>query len=150
MNNNRPLHAKDLMLGDWVKWGYTTAFGVKVGGYKMQVAAIYQDDSVDLVDSDSYYEHVPMDEVEAIPLIEAILDKNCADICKYEDNRSFQWTWENPTGYIELATRAGGDHVSDGFFMSCNDSEYAIMVLHYVHELQHALRLAGIGKEIEL
>lgn len=148
--NNKPLQAKDLMLGDWVLWGYTTGSGVKVGGYKMQVAAIYQDDSVDLEDSDNYYEHVSMDEVEAIPLTEAILDKNCADIRKYEDNRSFQWTWEKPTGYIELAKRAGGDHISDGFFMSCNGGEYAIMVLHYVHEFQHALRLAGIGKEIAL
>lgn len=148
--NNRPLQSKDLMLGDWVMWGYTTASGVKVGGYKMQVAAVYQDDLVDLIDSDSLYEQVPMDEVEAIPLTEAILDKNCADVRKGDDNRSWQWTWENPTGYVEISTWADGDHISDGFFMSCNGSEYAIMVLHYVHELQHALRLAGIGKEIEL
>jgi protein associated with RNAse G/E len=114
MNNNRPLHAKDLMLGDWVKWGYTTAFGVKVGGYKMQVAAIYQDDSVDLVDSDSYYEHVPMDEVEAIPLTEGMLKKN-ADVIE---------AWQ--------------------------DADVSWVRRHYVHELQHALRLAGIGKEIAL
>ena len=53
--NNKPLQAKDLMLGDWVMWGYTTASGVKVGGYKMQVAAIYQDDLVDLVDKDDTF-----------------------------------------------------------------------------------------------
>ena len=150
MNNNRPLQAKDLMLGDWVLWGYTTASGVKVGGYKMQVAAVYQDDLVDLIDSDSYYEHVPMDEVEAIPLTEAILDKNCADVRKDEYNRSYQWTWERPVGYVELATWADGTSISEGFYFSCNGGEYAIMILHYVYELQHALRLAGIGKEIEL
>lgn len=112
--NNKPLQAKDLMLGDWVMWGYTTASGVKVGGYKMQVAAIYQDDLVDLVDSDSLYEQVPMDEVEAIPLTEDILKKN-ANIVE-------EW----------MAT------------------DVSWVRRRYVHELQHALRLAGIGKEIEL
>lgn len=114
MNNNRPLHAKDLMLGDWVMWGYTTASGVKVGGYKMQVAAVYQDDLVDLVDSDSLYEQVPMDEVEAIPLTEGMLKKN-ADVIE---------AWQ--------------------------DADVSWVRRRYVHELQHALRLAGIGKEIEI
>ena len=114
MNNNRPLQAKDLMLGDWVLWGYTTASGVKVGGYKMQVAAIYQDDSVDLLDSVILYEHVPMDEVEVIPLTEGILKKN-ADIIE---------AWQ--------------------------DTDVSWVRRQYVHELQHALRLAGVGKEIEL
>lgn len=112
--NNRPLQAKDLMLGDWVKWGYTTAFGVKVGGYKMQVAAIYQDDCVDLEDSDNYYEHVPMDEVEAIPITEDILRKNAGIV---EEWMATDVSWVRR---------------------------------QYVHELQHSLRLAGIGKEIEL
>ena len=112
--NNKPLQAKDLMLGDWVLWGYTTASGVKVGGYKMQVAAIYQDDRVALVDSDSLYEQVPMDEVEAIPLTQMVLEKN-ADIVK-------EWM----------------------------DTDVSWVRRQYVHELQHALRLAGIGKEIEL
>lgn len=111
---NKPLKASDLMLGDWVKWGYTTAFGVKVGGYKMQVAAIYQDDCVDLEDSDNYYERVPMDEVEVIPLTESMLKKN-ADIIE---------AWQ--------------------------DTDVSWVRRPYVHELQHALRLAGVGKEIEL
>lgn len=111
---NKPLKASDLMLGDWVKWGYTTAFGVKVGGCKMQVAAIYQDDLVDLIDSDNLYERVPMDEVEAIPLTEGMLKKN-ADIIE---------AWQ--------------------------DTDVSWVRRQYVHELQHALRLAGVGKEIEL
>lgn len=114
MNNNKPLRAKDLMLDDWVMWVYTTGSGVKVGGYKMQVAAVYQDDLVDLIDSDSLYEQVPIEEVEAIPLTEGMLKKN-ADIIE---------AWQ--------------------------DTDVSWVRRHYVHELQHALRLAGIGKEIEL
>lgn len=87
-----------------------------------------------------------------IPMTEAILDKNCADVRKDEYNRSYQWTWENSTGsgYVELGKWADGTSISEGFYFSCNGGEYAIMILHYVHELQHALRLCGIEKEIEL
>lgn len=141
MNNNRPLQAKDLMLGDWVMWGYTTASGVKVGGYKMQVAAIYQDDSVDLVDSDSYYEHVPMDEVEAIPLTEKVLEKN-ADIVKEWMDTEEIWAWSannDDNASVIFHEREGWKRNMEG-----------ASVRRYVHELQHALRLAGIGKEIEL
>lgn len=140
--NNRPLQAKDLMLGDWVMWGYTTAFGVKVGGFKMQVAAIYQDDSVDLVDSDSYYEHVPMDEVEAMPITEKMLQKN-ADIVEEWINAEEIWTWSannDDNASVIFHCREGWRTREIG----------TPTVRRYVHELQHALRLAGIGKEIEL
>lgn len=139
--NNNPLQASDLMLGDWVMWGYTTAFGVKVGGYKMQVAAIYQDDSVDLVDSDSYYEHVPMDEVEAIPLTEKVLEKN-ADIVKEWMDTEEIWAWSannDDNASVIFHEREGWKRNMEG-----------ASVRRYVHELQHALRLAGIGKEIKL
>ena len=141
MNNNRPLQAKDLMLGDWVLWGYTTASGVKVGGFKMQVAAVYQDDLVDLVDSDSLYEQVPMDEVEAIPLTQMVLEKN-ADIVKEWMNTEEIWAWNannDDNASVIFHEREGWKRNMEG-----------ASVRRYVHELQHALRLAGIGKEIEL
>lgn len=146
MNNNRPLQSKDLMLGDWVLWGYTTASGVKVGGYKMQVAAIYQDDLVDLIDNDSLYEQVPMDEVEAIPLTAEILEKNGWLYQEYPDDEKFIWPVDNE---IEMPFR---------LLVGMDGNRYWVTVgicglmcpINYVHELQHALRLAGVGKEIEL
>lgn len=140
--NNKPLQSKDLMLGDWVMWGYTTASGVKVGGYKMQVAAVYQDDLVDLIDSDSLYEQVPMDEVEAIPITEGMLKKN-ADIVEEWMNTEEIWGWSannDDNASVIFHEREGWWTWEKG----------APTVRRYVHELQHALRLAGIGKEIEL
>lgn len=141
MNNNKPLQAKDLMLGDWVLWGYTTASGVKVGGYKMQVAAVYQDDLVDLVDSDSLYEQVPMDEVEAIPLTEKVLEKNADIVKEWMDTEEI---WARSANNDDNASVIF--HEREGWKRNMEGTA----VRRYVHELQHALRLAGIGKEIEL
>ena len=38
----------------------------------------------------------------------------------------------------------------EGIYWTINYNEYGILKLKYVHELQHALRLCGINKEIEL
>lgn len=38
----------------------------------------------------------------------------------------------------------------DGIWWSYNDAEYYILELKYVHELQHAIKMNGIKKEIVL
>lgn len=83
--------------------------------------------------------------IEPIPLTPEILVKNgleteedgrifgeCFD---EDDSRDLEITFDDKTGVI---------------WWSYNWDEYRIIKLSYVHELQHALRLCGIEKEIIL
>lgn len=42
------------------------------------------------------------------------------------------------------------EQYKDGWCRTVNCGEYSVYVIKYVHQLQHALRLAGVEKEIEL
>ena len=46
--------------------------------------------------------------------------------------------------FLEISTIGGN------VYWTINDWEYSLLKLNYVHELQHALKICGIKKEIEL
>lgn len=79
----------------------------------------------------SYNDTYPYDWLEPIPITPEILEKNgFRDIDKGENCDGFDIYWRNG---------------NDGYSINTQD-----LHLHYVHELQHALRLCGIDKTIEL
>lgn len=78
---------------------------------------------------------------EPIPLTEEILTKNGWD---FRDRQYAIECKEDERGIVELSRD------KDGYYWSINWDEYQIIRIHYVHELQHILRLCGIEKEIEL
>jgi len=118
------MKAQDLMIGDWI------SYGVK----PVQVLQL----------SDTEYKGF-----EPIPLTSEILEENAdGGWCNYQsepEGRSIyhigkvavyvEWERIVPSPYIEL------HGLGDTFFKG---------YVNYVHELQHALRLCGIEKEIEL
>lgn len=125
------------MIGDWVKFP-TSDLCHKV--YAVQGKS---------VKFDNKYWH-KADKLEPIPLTEEILEKNCENINHWQ-GVAREWTWYNKNGdYIELTLHAEGETCKDGFFVSANGGEYYLFVIHYVHELQHALLLCGIEKDIVL
>jgi len=77
--------------------------------------------------------------LKPIPLTAEILEKNGFDMDDYTVHFK-----EDEHYMLELVFE------DDELKWTINCNEYTIMNFEYVHELQHALRLCGIEKEIEL
>ena len=133
------MEAKDLMIGDWVIDGKNIA----------QITSITCDGIIET----TFNKSSNIEVIEPIPLTPAILEKN-----DFVANKHVY-----PYPYYEYINRR--NKLKIGFaFSQCNrtsykepwvyiDSEY-VFVEHlpciYVHQLQHAIRLCGIEKEIIL
>lgn len=84
--------------------------------------------------------------IEPIPLTAEILEKNGWLYQEYPDDEKFIWPVDNE---IEMPFR---------LLVGMDGNRYWVTVgigglmcpINYIHELQHALRLCGIEKEIEL
>lgn len=79
---------------------------------------------------------VPLASAHPIPITPEILEKN-----GFEE---YNGIWHLPNSYIEFYRN------KDSWGRTVNCGEYVIYSIKYVHELQHALRLEGVEKEIEL
>ena len=142
------MEAKELMIGDW--------------------ARISDDDTDEYFDAqikgvdflDNVYAPIPGEEtpypfsidcVEPIPLTPEILEKNGFEKLDFShfqigDRRlvlDADGRWAGPLSWhwvvTEMDTNAKGQPVV---------LDYYVATINYVHELQHALRLCGIDKEI--
>ena len=76
-------------------------------------------------------------EWEPIPLTPEILEKNGLANDPYGCHFK-----EDEYMALEISVE------EEGIYWTINYNEYAILKLKYVHQLQHALRLCGINKEI--
>ena len=121
------MEAKDLMIGDKLK---TTFSQKKVKVKEIKQNCIYTEDNG--------YEY---NEIEPIPLTPEILEKNGF---RLEENEIGMYG-------VHIAPYYMRDDVP--FEVFCDGSPFAIWFkepvnIKYVHQLQHALRLYGIEKEI--
>ncbi len=126
------MRANELMIGDWVYSSFSNepcqVTGIEVYG--------------------SGYGNVKVDKVVGakedasltpIPLTKEILGKN-----------GIEWSYncgffkEENHGFLELFKD------NDGIYWSINCAEYDIIKLEFVHQLQHALSLCDIKKDIIL
>lgn len=118
------MEAKELMVSDLV---VNTEFGGKQIG---RIECI-EPTRVWLQGGKSY---TPISYIEPIPLTSEILEKNGF----IEEQRDCQY---KPLQYCVLV---------DGLWIDISGENYFEGKLEYVHQLQHALRLCGIEKEIIL
>ena len=116
----------ELMIGDWV---------ILFDKYPAKVEAIC-DVEVYLLDEVDLHWHVDYAFIKPIPLTAEILEKNGF---VYND-LPFVQAWEQ----FGLALYSSGN----GYRIGCGNN--VALIIDSVHELQHALRLCGIEKEIEL
>lgn len=127
---------EELSIGDWVRMGgdnfqiYLLALAGDVYGYRRTNNSFT---------GEEYYDG-EIGEVRPIPLTPEILEKNgCLHtaenriLCDWFDGRITVRKYNNREWY-EL-------------FVGSNQMKFKLM---FVHQLQHALRLAGIDKEIEV
>jgi len=133
------MKAEELMIGDWV---YNT--------HNQQNERVQEIGSgLVMLDYNDLYEY---DEIEPIPLTLEILEKNgfkpyileghletvyaCQDVSKAVSDELYAlWPYQDGSFYLLLRV--------DG-------KDMVRMDVHYIHQLQQALRLCGIEKEIDL
>ncbi len=150
------------MIGDWVRVN-RDGLCIKKDTI-VQVRGIDGDDKIEEkglfgaahcrpLDEDQFDGGIWLDYLDPIPLTPEILEKNGfekLDFSHYHiNNRALvldaDGKWDSPLSWhwvvTEIHTNAKGQPVV---------LDYYVATINYVHELQHALKLAGIEKEIVL
>jgi len=144
------VHANELMLGDWVNYigAYKDDSGEIVKLWESPVpikVTFITPDAVQYEDEEGCYECADY-ELHPIPLTQEILEKNGFGFTR-NDNTDSVWNgWWIYKG-LELATACLNRDEKWPCFINIYDSN---IKCEYVHQLQHALRLCGIEKEIVL
>lgn len=121
------MKANELMQGDWVKTKY---------GNFARVAECYQDGSIFTQAGEYKEELFDVGEFEEVPLTTEILEKNGF----VNSDLPFEQSWQQYG--LSIYGTTGSYHINCGINVSMDVSN--------IHQLQHALRLCGIEKEIEL
>lgn len=134
------MNIKELSIGDWVRYIRKR----KKNDDYFQVAHIFRGEKEWLVgrkNDDIFGSHsLRLKDIEPIPLTPEILEKNGWN--KIVRNIKYQ-TWVKGGIYIRKYSAEEWYRLFIGRFeMKFN--------LYHTHQLQHALRLAGVGKEIVL
>jgi hypothetical protein len=141
------LKISDLSVGDWVYYGNeTTPYSIRSIYCKgIQDCVVLNDEKF----SDGVIAIV--DRLTPIPITSEILEKNGFEfekasrwhICELEDKTRINvWIGRNNEGRIEVSKP---DLFDDGYHFKYADIEVLNIA---VHQLQDALRLAGVDKEI--
>lgn len=133
------MKANELMIGDWVM-----PLKKKLKGIPGKVVTIDGGTGVCWIDSEDYSCLVPCSDVERIPLTTEILEKNFNESLPginlmYDLKGPYMVSNENGQWVFGLVKDDGE-----------NSARYPLVKILFVHELQHALRLCGIDKEIVL
>ena len=143
------MRAEELQIGDWVM-----PLKKKLKGIPGKViTTIDGGTGVCWIDSKDYSCFVPCSDVERIPITPEILEKNGFEKLDFShfqigDRRlvlDADGRWDGPLSWhwvvTEMDTNAKGQPVV---------LDYYVATINYVHELQHALRICGITKEIQI
>ena len=129
------MDAKDLMIGDLVIHGFGGIGKITEIDSK---TVVIKDDGFDIGDGMNEVSFA-LNELTPIPLTDEILVKS-----------GFR-KQNNSSGVIKLDTYWLGEEF--GFRIHSLETDYyqfGLAKIRYVHELQHALRLCGIDKDIEI
>lgn len=130
------IKAEELMLGDWVMSIHpavprpikVTEIGGNDIGYKNGIL------------------HISF--IEPIPITPEILEENGFEL------KADGWLWSNEgledQNYIFIQFRKGCEGVRNCEINFIHRAQFTFKQMYFVHELQHALKLCGINKNIEL
>lgn len=130
------MKAKDLMIGDWV---LINGIPNKIQAIDSVDDEIMADDELYTLAEDRYHSE---DRVEGIQLTPEILEKNFRE---YLPGLNLMYHLKGPyCAMNEEGNKWVFGLVKDG------GGRYPMVKISFVHELQHALRLCGIEKEIVL
>ena len=140
------MKANELMVGDWVIFhdsGYASDGTTWEENRVCQIDSIDEDVRVKWYDESGYKEdwpHVSTELLSPIPLTSGILKKNGFE---YFHKNYSSLSYNHP--FKLKMTNWPDENGLGGLWTICN-----IIEIRFVHQLQHALRLCGIEKEIVL
>ena len=136
------MKAQDLMIGDWVIHHNNGCIDA------MNDTASY-DENIQIQQDDFDLDECFFGRLSPIPLTPDILEKNGFKPFKVKDTDSTEviGKWWGMSGSV-MVKQYSLTHIGKVFSVKGNYSR--IGNIRYVHELQHALRLCGIEKEIVL
>ena len=129
----------ELSVGDWVK--------IKGTDKIVKIAQINGDlDEIRVFGYKHFYCFYDLDYIEPIPLTPEILEKNGFVKKNYDNGKMWDWWCDN------VLVRKFADEDIYRFIVAFNSKHYTTMMVvgKHTHQLQHALRLAGVKKEIEV
>lgn len=130
------MKANELMIGDWVLFDHNPVRVAILGAAQ---------DSLGLTVGDNVFGQ-PYSMIEPIPLTAEILEKNGWEYSEYTGDEMFTWPLDDD---IEMPFRLVVDYNGNKYWITVGVGNY-LTPINYVHELQHALRLCGIEKDITL
>ena len=130
------MKANELMIGDWVQ-GFLPDTNSKVVG-------ILNDIQIAIIGGGAYME-LDVDDLQPIPLTPEILEKNGFVLSKESSRKPYQL--RDNSIYVSVIKGRLNARYYEKFGKPINAMQ---IDCNYVHELQHALRLCGIEKEIVL
>lgn len=120
------LNISDLSVGDWVR--VINQFDAQIDGYHSGSG------SLSLKTRQRNLVHYRLEDIHPIPITPEILEAN-----GFEEDGG---VWYNSEVRMEF------EQYKDSWCRTVNCGEYSVYSIKYVHQLQHALRLAGGDKEI--
>ena len=135
------MKANELMIGDWVM-----QFGEPRRIVGIRTDAFYPYIKTNM--GDTWYEEGMKDLAEPIPLTPEILEENGFISNKFNINDVFGTRFDLGNHYYLIFYNSNKGGSLTKYYTS--QSGFYITTIEYVHELQHALRLCGIEKEIEV
>lgn len=133
------LKISDLSVGDWVlnRKGTPTKVQVITSEGNMRCGEDAKPE---------HSVHIWITDVSPIPITPEILEKNGFAFLPDDNTRHLRFV----DGNIFISTYEGRETFALYCYNDMGWAETFSQTLRYIHQLQHALRLAGIEKEIEL
>ena len=147
------INVTDVMLGDWVLYEHKNTKWETVSTHYLKVVNI-TNDSLCMRNGEYWrVQKTGLGVIKPIPLTAEILENNGFINYDFEHIAGqHKWSWWRDTGtLVSLWCRELNDDPRDGWMVRIEsyDANCCYRV-ESVHELQHALRLCGIEKEIIL
>ena len=127
---------EDLIIGDWVTRRGVPEEHMRICGMNVLAGVVY-------LDQDGRGVTEKFENIEPIPLTTEILEKNGWILKEFGCHKQFQYSFEDYDTEIILKI----DYEKPNFIVSFFRTSFE---LKYVNDLQHALKLCGIEKEIVL
>ena len=135
----------ELMIGDWLHHAN--------GKY-------YQVTNIDMRDDGSVHftcGHPILGEFSPVPLTAEILEKNgFVRISNFPYVMLYMWSTGGVAEFADVTIQVGQDHANKWCWdyltlkIHLYKGDITLHKIRYVHELQHALKLCGVDKEIEI
>lgn len=131
------LKISDLSVGDWV---ICNGFKATIAGYNVESG------SIQVLTKQKNKMWFGLDDIEPIPITAEVLEKNGFVKKNYDNGKMWDWWCDN------VLVRKYADEDIYRFIVALNSKHYTttMVVGKHTHQLQHALRLAGVDKEINL